>query len=175
LVGFSVGNAGRFVFSHFLFVDGTLICCGAYPTHFCHLRCLFHCFEAALGLKVNLAKSELVHVAHVVRLVGVLSCGVSSLLVKYLGLPLGASYKAKHIYDGVIEMIERQLGWKMMYLSKNGRVTLIKSTLANLSTHFMSLFPLPQVLLTVLRSSNVFYWGGPGEEFKYHLVSWFKV
>jgi hypothetical protein len=26
--------------------------------------------------------------------------------VKYLGLPLGASYKAKHIWDGVIEKIE---------------------------------------------------------------------
>ena len=129
-----------------------------------------------MGLKVNFAKSELVHVAHVVRLVGVLSCGVSSLPVKYLDLPLGASYKAKHIYDGVIEKIECQLGcWKMMYLSKNGRVTLIKSTLANLSTHFISLFPLPQVLLIVLRSFNVFYWGGLGEEFKYHLVNWFKV
>jgi hypothetical protein len=32
--------------------------------------------------------------------------------------------------------------WKRMYLSKGGRVTLIKSTLSNLPTHFMSIFPL---------------------------------
>jgi hypothetical protein len=38
-------------------------------------------------------------------LVDILGCGVS-LPVKYLGLPLGASYKAKHIWDGVIEKIE---------------------------------------------------------------------
>jgi hypothetical protein len=28
---------------------------------------------------------------------------------KYLGLPLRASHKAKHIWDGVIEKIEHQL------------------------------------------------------------------
>jgi hypothetical protein len=37
--------------------------------------------------------------------------------------------------DGIIEEIERHLvGWKMMYLSKSGMVTLIKSTLSNLPT-----------------------------------------
>jgi hypothetical protein len=38
--------------------------------------------------------------------------------------------------------------WKMMYLSKSGGVTFIKSTLSNLSTYFMSLFPFPLVLQT---------------------------
>jgi predicted phosphoribosyltransferase len=69
-------------------------------------------FEAASGLKVNLAKSELIPVGNidlVGRLARILGCGVSTLLVKYLGLPLGASHKAKHIWDGVIEKIEHQL------------------------------------------------------------------
>jgi hypothetical protein len=43
----------------------------------------------------------------VVGLTGILSCGVTSLPLKYLGLPLGASYKAEHILDSVIEKIER--------------------------------------------------------------------
>jgi hypothetical protein len=30
-------------------------------------------------------------------LIGILGCGVSSLPLKYLGLPLGASYKAKSV------------------------------------------------------------------------------
>jgi hypothetical protein len=63
-------------------------------------------------LKINLAKSKLVpvgNVENVVGLAGILGCSVSSLHLKYLGLPLGASYKAKYIWDGVIEKIERRL------------------------------------------------------------------
>jgi len=37
----------------------------------------------------------------------VLGCGVSSLPLKYPGIQLEASYKANHIWDGVIEKIER--------------------------------------------------------------------
>jgi hypothetical protein len=81
----------------------------------------------------------------------ILGCEVAILPMKYLGLPLRASYKSIHIWDGVIEKIERQLAnWKRLYLSKVGRVTLIKSTLANLYveypcqiTHVFCLFFLP--------------------------------
>jgi hypothetical protein len=59
LDGFSVSNVA---FSHLLFADHTLIFCDALPAHLRHLRSLFLCFEVAPGLKVNLAKSELVQV-----------------------------------------------------------------------------------------------------------------
>jgi len=99
-----------------------------------------------LGLKVYLDKLELVpagNVQLVERLARILGCGVSSLPIKYLGLPLGASYKAKSIWDGIVVKMEHRLAsWKRLYLSKGGRVTLIKSTLANLPMCFMSLFPL---------------------------------
>jgi hypothetical protein len=42
-------------------------------------------------------------------LVRILGCGISTMPAKYLGLPLGASYKAKHIWDGVIEKVEYRL------------------------------------------------------------------
>jgi hypothetical protein len=114
LSGFSVGTGTDI--SHLLFADDTLLFCGANPNHLCNLRSLFLCFEAVSGLKTNLAKSELVpvgNVDNVAGLAGILGCGVASLPLKYLGLPLGASYKAKHIWDGVIEKIERRLAsWK---------------------------------------------------------------
>jgi hypothetical protein len=59
-----------------------------------------------------------------------------------VGLP-GPLIWPKHIWDDVIEKVDYQLAsWKRRYLSKGGRVTLIKSTLANLPTYFFS-FPHP--------------------------------
>jgi hypothetical protein len=113
-----------------------IVFCGANPNSLCYLCALFLCFEAISGLKINLPKLELVLMGNVVKvdsLVGILGCGVSSLPLKYIGLPLGASYKASIIcLNGGVEKTERWLAnWKMMYLFKGGRVTLIKSTLFN--------------------------------------------
>ena len=142
LDGFKVGNAS---FSHLLFADDTLIFCKALPSQLCYLRGVFLLFEAASGL--NLAKLVLIPVGNmedVSLLADILGCGIASLLVKYLGMPLGASYKAKHIWDDIIEKIDyRMASWKSKYLSKGGRVTLIKSTLSNLPTYYLSLFPIP--------------------------------
>jgi hypothetical protein len=39
--------------------------------------------------------------------------------------------------------MERLLArWKKLYLSKRGRLTLIKSTISSLPTYFLSLFPI---------------------------------
>ena len=69
---------------------------------------------------------------------------MASLPRDYLGLPLGAPNNASHIRDGILEKMERRLaGWKQPLLFKGGRVTLIKSTLANIPTYYMSLFKIP--------------------------------
>lgn len=83
-----------------------------------YLWSLFLLFEAASGLKVNLAKPKLIHVGNVDQvgnLADILGCGVVTLPVKYLGLPLGASYKSIHIWDGVIKKIEHRLASSKSY------------------------------------------------------------
>jgi hypothetical protein len=71
--------------------------------------CVFYSYALKLPLvKVNLAESVLVLVGcmdNVDGLADILDCGVSSLPLKYLGLPLGACFKAKSIWDGVVEKI----------------------------------------------------------------------
>ncbi|KAG2696954.1 hypothetical protein I3760_07G084700 [Carya illinoinensis] len=63
-----------------------------------------------------------------------------------------------------------------MYLSKGGRVTLIKSTLSNLPTYLLSLFPIPaSVVARVEKLQRDFLWGGLGDEFKFHLIKWEQV
>jgi hypothetical protein len=44
------------------------------------------------------------------ELTGILGCETSSLPLKYLGLPLGASYKEKSIWDVIVEKMEHRLG-----------------------------------------------------------------
>ena len=57
---------------------------------------------------------------------------------------LVGNFEDKTIWNPILEKMERRLvGWKRLYLFKGGRVTLIKSTLSNLPTYFLSLFPIP--------------------------------
>ena len=179
LSGFSVGNLeGRsLAVSHLLFADGTLIFCDAVLDQILILRMILIWFEAVLGLKINLGKSELVPVGVVHNfdfLLNVLGCKQGSLPMKYLGLPLGANFKDKTIWNPILEKMKRKLaGWKRLYLSKGGRVTLIKSTLSNLPTYFLSLFPIPaSVANQIEKLQRNFLQGGLSDEPKIHLVKW---
>jgi hypothetical protein len=156
LSSFRVDNLNNSLeISHLLFTDDTLIMCDADVDQIHNLDHILLCFEAISGLKVNLKKFELVAVGEVPYIEGlanILGCNISSLLLRYLGLPLGAPFKSKAIWDGVIEKMEKRLAsWKKIYLSKGGCLTLIKSTLSSILTYFLSLYPLPAGLAKRLR------------------------
>jgi hypothetical protein len=164
LSGFSVGSKPTVInVSHLLFIDDILVFSEANPDHLCYLRVLLVCFEAVSSLKVNLAKSPLVpngNVDNVVELASILSCGTSFLPLKYLGMPLGARHKATFTWDDIVVNIERCLAsWQRLYFSKGARVTLIKSTLSNLPTYFLSLFFIPIRVANRLRSSKETFFG----------------
>ena len=140
VAGFSIGplhNPGLSV-SHLLFAD---------EEQLCNFRCFFLYFEAASGLKINMSKFEIVLVGELQNidlLASIFDCQVVRLHMKYLGLPLGAHYKDTTIWNGVLQTMERRFArWKLGLLSKEGRLTLIKSTLSNLPTYLLSLFPIP--------------------------------
>ena len=84
---------------------------------------------------------------NILLLVDVLGYMQGSLPMKYLGLPLGAHFKDRSIWNPILEKVERKLaGWKRYYLSKGVRDTLIKSSLSSLPTYFLSLFPILTVV-----------------------------
>jgi hypothetical protein len=98
--GFTVGSReqNQVNVSHLLFADDTLVFCGTNDSQIRHVGALLVCFEAVTGLKVNLSKSALVPVGsqgEVDQLANVLGYGTGDLPLKYLGLPLGASFKLK--------------------------------------------------------------------------------
>jgi hypothetical protein len=182
LTGFAVSRmaSNPLLISHLLFADDTLIFCDADPGHISYLRYILIWFEATSGLRVNLGKSELVpigDVPFVEDLADILGCKTSTLPMIYLGLPLGADFKSLAIWNPIVEKMERCLaGWKRCYLSSGGRLTLIKSTLSNLPTYFLSLFPIPiKVAKRLEQIQRNFLWGHTEEVFKYHLVKWDQV
>jgi hypothetical protein len=94
---------------------------------------------------------SVVDIDHLAELLG---CGTSLLPLKYLGLQLGASFKHKAMWAELVDLMSRRLApWKRLYLSKGGRIALIKSTLSNLPTYMMSLF------LSKLRRFNGTFFG----------------
>uniref|UniRef100_A0A2N9IHU7 Reverse transcriptase domain-containing protein n=1 Tax=Fagus sylvatica TaxID=28930 RepID=A0A2N9IHU7_FAGSY len=160
--------------------DDTLIFCGADSEQISNLRYVFTWFEAVSGLKINLSKSKIVPVGdvpHLEELVQLLGCKQSVLPMQYLGLPLGATFKETAIWNPVLERVEKRLGsWKRLYLSKGGKVTLIKSTLSSIPTYFLSLFPIPaRVANRLEKLQRDFLWCGMDETPKFHLVNWSQI
>uniref|UniRef100_A0A2N9IJT9 Protein-lysine N-methyltransferase FSB_LOCUS52282 n=1 Tax=Fagus sylvatica TaxID=28930 RepID=A0A2N9IJT9_FAGSY len=116
-------------------------------------------------------------VSNLEELVEILGCNHRSLPMTYLGLPLGAKFNSKIIWNTVLEKMEKRLGgWKRLYLSKGGKLTLLKSTLSNIPTDFLSLFHIPAGVASRLeRIQRDFLWSGLGESKKLHLVKWSQV
>ncbi|RVW41391.1 hypothetical protein CK203_095197 [Vitis vinifera] len=137
--------------SPYLFVMGMKVLVVFYEAkkeHLTHLSWTLFWFEAASGLRINLAQSEIIPIGEVEEvdvLAMELGCRVGSLPSSYLGLPLGAPNKAISVWDGVEERVTRRLAlWKRQYISKGGRITLIKSTMASMPIYQMSLFRMPK-------------------------------
>ena len=112
--GFRVSNleGDSLMVFHLLFVDDTLIFCDTDLDQLLIICLVLLWFEAVSGFKINLGKSELVHVGQVYSielLVDVLGCKLGLLPMRYLGLPLGAKFKEKLIWNPIMEKVGKRL------------------------------------------------------------------
>ena len=155
--GFHVGdvNAVGVRISHLLFAGDTILFCDASREQLLFIRLVLSCFQAFTGLKINIGKSEIIPVGEVnniVALANILQCRVGRLPMKYLGMPLGTSFKSAAIWNPILKKMEKKLSrWKRLYLSKGGRLMLIKSTLSSLLRTFY-LFTIPKTVVARLES-----------------------
>ena len=101
------------------------------------------------GLRINLDKSEILLVGRVENLETLAleaGCKVGK-LPSYLGIPLGANHKSVAVWDGVEERFRKRLAlWKRQFISKGGRITLIRSTLSSMPIYLMSLLRMPRAV-----------------------------
>lgn len=85
--------------------------------------------------------------------------------------------RSSAIWNTVIEKVKHRLtDWKRFYLSKGGKTTLIKSTLSNLPTYFISLFLIiASVASQIEKLQSDYLWSGFRDIPKFHLIKWDKV
>ena len=102
-----------------------------------------------------------------------LGCKTMTLPTTYLILPLRMCRNSLSNWDRVEERFRKKTCYleETLYF-KRGRLTLIKSTLSNLSIYTMPLFHLPKGVKTRLEKiQRNFLWGGGNLERRIHLVS----
>lgn len=112
LAGFLVSE-GAPPISHLQFADDTLFLCEDNHLQLRLLRCTLCCFEALSGLRINLMKRKF----HLCSGRGNQHRGTRGrfgvqggcLPSSYLGLPFGAKYRSKAIWDPVVERFEKRL------------------------------------------------------------------
>ena len=98
--------------SYLLFANNTILFCDASREQLLSIRLALTCFQAFTDLKVNVGKSEIVpigEVSNIQTLANILQCRVGSLLMIYLGMPLGTSYKTTSIRNPILERMEKKL------------------------------------------------------------------
>lgn len=67
----------------------------------------------------------------------------------------------------------RLKSWKAKLLSKGGRLTLLKATLASIPNYHLSLFTIPGLVAIRIESLfRKFLWNNEEEHHRYHLVDW---
>ena len=98
--------------SHLLFADDTLLFYKDNPDQLVCRGWILMRFEALLGLKINLSKSEIFPIGgreNIEVLTAELGCKADSLPTIYLGLPLGAPHKSVGIWNPIEERFRKRL------------------------------------------------------------------
>ncbi|XP_073059743.1 uncharacterized protein [Primulina eburnea] len=97
--------------------------------------------------------------------------------IKYLGAPLGGDPKSAEFWEPVLSKMSKKLAsWKKSFLSRGGRLMLIKSVLSAMPTYYMSLFRVPaRVEKKMEKMKRDFLWDGADGENHCHVVGWNHV
>eukprot|EP00253_Pinus_taeda_P008342 PITA_08342 len=169
--------------THLLFVDDILIFSNGSYNELKELRCILDLFLKATGMQINSRKSQ-VSVADIDRrerttLLNLFPFQYQPLdsPLKYLGFWLKLTAYKKEDWNWIIAKLEARIShWSFKWLSRAGRLTLIKSVLLAIPVYWAALTLVPKgVLEKIRRICYRFLWAGSKESSVLPWVAWDKL
>ncbi|KAK3231067.1 hypothetical protein Dsin_002948 [Dipteronia sinensis] len=178
--GMSYGEEGVHI-THLQFADDTILFLKPQMDYLLNTKWILRCFETASGLRINFHKTCLLKVGKnsvdTRSWARVFKCKRETLPITYLGFSLGGRLCAKIFWKNVVQWIEKRLvPWKKRFLSKGGRLVLVKSVISSIPSYFMSVFKIPSGVASTIESlQRNFFWGDGDAKRKLHAVDWASV
>jgi len=169
--------------THLLFVDDILIFTNGSQNELKEFKCIFDLFIKATGMQINIGKSQAClsefDRRERDRLSNLFPFPSQPLEVpfKYLGFWLKPAVYRKADWNWLIAKIEsRTSHWSFRWLSRAGRLILIKSVLSAIPVYWAALTWIPKgVMEKIRRICCRFLWAGSKESSGLPWVAWDKV
>lgn len=144
--------------THLLFAADILLFVEDDDTSIKNLQIAIHMFEQAAGLNINLNKSSISPINVTKERIYYIAqrWGMSTIFLptQYLGMSLRGKPRTLSFWNNRIVKVYKKLSWKYAHISKEGRLTLINSTLSSLLTYQLSIFKSPNSVCNM----NEKYW-----------------
>ncbi|GJQ89776.1 RNA-directed DNA polymerase, eukaryota, reverse transcriptase zinc-binding domain protein [Tanacetum coccineum] len=162
--GVTVGNPGMSL-SHFFYADDVVLVTEWNQVDMDNIIRLLNVFYLASGLCININKSNVygIRVSNndIEGMARITGCSTGSFPFTYLGLPIGSSMKWLTHWKSLVDKFEARLSrWKTKLLSIGGRSTLRQAILGSVGIYYMSIFKVPETILSSLeRLRSKFFWG----------------
>ncbi|GJX38825.1 RNA-directed DNA polymerase, eukaryota [Tanacetum coccineum] len=167
--------------SHLFYADDAMFI-GEWSEHNLHnIVKVLNCFHLASGLKINIAKSQVLGVRVsqnvVLQAANGIGCAVLNTPFRYLGVTVGECMSQKSAWVGLVNKLQARLSkWKVKTLSIGGRLTLLKSVLGASPIYYMSIFKVPKGVLKTMESiRSKFFNGVDSSDRKISWVAWDNV
>jgi len=169
--------------THLLFVDDILLFTNGSANELVEIKGILDLFLKATGMQINFNKSQ-ISMANMGRRESLLIQNLFPVHIqqlespfKYLGFWLKPTAYKKEDWNWLIAKIEGRIShWSHKWLSRAGRLTLIKSVLLAIPVYWAALTWIPKgIMEKIRRICSKFLWAGAKDSSVLPWVAWDKV